>query len=60
MGPVSFQRVADNLERADLLAVADELTKAGIGVQTADGDRALLVRSEDARRAAAIIEALGQ
>lgn len=59
MGPVSFQRIGDGLDRAELLRLAGVLTDVGIKVQLIDEDRAMVVRSEDGVRAQRIIDGLG-
>ncbi len=56
MGPVSFQPIGEGLDRVALLDIARRLRAAGIAVQSVDGDRTLLVRSEDFDRAIATIE----
>lgn len=59
MGPVSFHRFGDGLDRDDFLAAARALKAAGLRVQAVDGDRAILIRSEDVARASAVLEAAG-
>lgn len=58
MGPVSFERMGDGLDRDRLLALARRLTAAGIRVQLVDGDGAILVRGEDATQARHILSEL--
>lgn len=60
MGPVSFQRVGEFSDRAELVAAARRLTDVGIRVEVtgglADDAGSLLVRAEDAVRARSILD----
>ena len=55
MNPVSFERVGDGSDRAALLAQARLLTEAGVRIHSVDEERGLLVRSDEADRARAVL-----
>ncbi len=55
MNPVSFERVGDHGDRSTLMAQARLLTEAGVRIQSMDEERGLLVRSDEAARARAIL-----
>ncbi len=57
MGPVSFQRIGEDLDADALFALAKRLRAVGIIVQSVDGGNALLVRSEDFVRAREVADA---
>lgn len=55
MGPVSFQRLGSELERAALLHAAQRLTNAGIRVHAVHEGQGILVRSEDVIAAKSVL-----
>ena len=57
MGPVSFERIGEDLDGEALFALARRLRAVGIAAQSVDGDSVLLVRSEDFVRARRVAEA---
>lgn len=56
MGPVSFERLAADLTRDELLEAARLLTAAGIRVQSVTDGKGLLVRSEDSAKARELLD----
>jgi 3-phosphoshikimate 1-carboxyvinyltransferase len=59
VSPVSFERVGDADDRDALLAQARLLAEAGVRIQAVDEERGLLVRSDLAARARAVLAGAG-